>query len=61
MAKKSPDGKRFVKSDDLSTAFSQTEAFSNLYLELATNDESASNFVNGVIPYDIATSIKNEK
>lgn len=58
---KSPDGKRFVKSDDLSTAFSQTEAFSNLYLELATNDESASNFVNGVIPYDIATSIKNEK
>ena len=47
---KSPDGKRFIKSDELSTAFSQTEAYSQLFMELATDTTSASNFVNGIIP-----------
>lgn len=34
---KSADGKRFVKSDELRTEFSQTEAYSELYMELVTN------------------------
>lgn len=50
---KSPDGKRFIKSEELSTAFSQTEAFSKLFMELATNTEAATNFVNGIIPTSI--------
>lgn len=49
---KSPDGKRFIKSDELSTAFSQTEAYSQLFMELATDAESASKFVNGVAPVE---------
>ena len=52
---KSMDGKRFVKSEEISTAFSQTEAYSNLFMELATNDEKAAEFVNGIIPADIST------
>lgn len=52
---KSPDGKRFVKSNEISTAFSQTEAYSNLFMELATNAEAAANFVNGIIPGTSAT------
>lgn len=47
---KSPDGKRFIKSEELSTAFSQTEAFSQLFMSLATNPEQAAEFVNGVVP-----------
>lgn len=47
---KSADGKRFIKSDELSTAFSQTEAYSNLFIELATDSEKASAFINGIIP-----------
>ena len=47
---KSLDGKRFVKSDELSTAFSQTEAYSKLFMELATDDKAAANFFNGIIP-----------
>lgn len=47
---KSPDGKRFVKSEELATAFSQTEAYSILFMELSTNTEAAIKFVNGVIP-----------
>ena len=51
---KSPDGKRFVKSEELSTAFSQTEAYSQLFMELATDAEAASAFVNGIVPADMA-------
>ena len=47
---KSADGKRFVKSEELSAAFSQTEAYSDLYMELATNADEAAKFVNGIVP-----------
>ena len=51
---KSPDGKRFMKVNDagvpLSVAFSQTEAYSQLFMELATNADEASKFVNGIVP-----------
>ena len=47
---KSADGKRFIKSEELSTAFSQTEAYSDLYMELATNADEAAKFVNGIVP-----------
>ena len=52
---KSPDGKRFVKSEELSTAFSQTEAYSKLFMELATNDVKAAEFVNGIIPKSVSS------
>lgn len=47
---KSPDGKRFIKSEELREAFSQTEAYSELFMELATNAEAASAFINGIMP-----------
>lgn len=47
---KSPDGKRFIKSEELRIAFSQTEAYSDLFMELATNDNAAVEFVNGIVP-----------
>lgn len=50
---KSPDGKRFIKSDELSTEFSQTEAYSLLFTELATDADKAAEFVNGIIPAGI--------
>ena len=47
---KSDDGKRFIKSKELSEAFSQTEAYSILFTELATDSQAASYFVNAIIP-----------
>ena len=47
---KSPDGKRFVKTVDLRECFTQTEAYSELFMELSTNAELAAAFVNGIIP-----------
>lgn len=49
---KSPDGKRFIKSEEISTAFSQTEAYSQLFMELATNADAAATFVNSIMPVD---------
>ena len=51
---KSPDGKRFIKSKELSEAFSQTEAYSKLFMELATDADAAAAFINAVIPSTVA-------
>lgn len=51
---KSPDGKRFMKSEEISNEFAQTEAYSILFMELATDDKEASKFVNGIVPSDLA-------
>lgn len=50
---KSLDGKRFVKSEEIREAFSQTEAYSNLFMELATDATAAADFVNGIIPKNL--------
>ncbi len=48
--KKSEDGKRFIKHDDITEEFTQTEAYSNLFMELATNADEAVAFINAVVP-----------
>lgn len=57
---KSDDGKRFIKVNDagvpLSIGFSQTEAFSQLFMELATDADAAAKFINGIVPKDIEIS-----
>ena len=50
---KSPDGKRFIKSEELRTEFSQTEAYSELYMELVTDTNAAITFFNGLIPNNL--------
>lgn len=54
---KSDDGKRFIKSQELRDAFEQTEAYSELYMELATNAEAAIEFVKGIVPNDLAKQL----
>ena len=47
---KSLDGKRFVKSKEISEAFSQTEAYNDLFMALALDENEAAAFVNGLLP-----------
>lgn len=56
---KSLDGKRFEKSDKLRTEFEQTEAYSQLFMELSTDADAASKFVNGIMPSE-SSAIKKE-
>ena len=58
---KSPDGKRFIKSDEIATAFTQTEAYSQIFMELATDAKAASEFVNGIIPKDMADEVAKQQ
>lgn len=47
---KSDDGRRFIKSDEIYVDFEQTEAYSQLFMELCTDSKAASDFVNGIMP-----------
>lgn len=47
---KSLDGKRFIKSEEILNEFIQTEAYSELFMELAFDAEKAAAFVNGITP-----------
>lgn len=56
---KSSDGRRFIKSKELSEAFSQTEAYVELFMELATDDVKASKFIEGILPPNDAKANKS--
>lgn len=47
---KSPDGRQFMKSEGISKSFESTEAYSMLFMELATDADKAAEFVNGITP-----------
>lgn len=51
---KSADGRRFIKSKEISEAFTQTEAYSELFMELATDAKAAEAFIKGIMPADVA-------
>ena len=57
---KSPDGKRFIKSEELSKAFTQTEAYSKLFMELASDSQAASDFVKAIIPASIQNEVNKQ-
>ena len=58
--KKSEDGRRFIKSEELSKEFAETEAYSDLYMELVSDDKKAADFINGIIPkIDTAAALPN--
>lgn len=50
---KSVDGKRFIKSEELSAEFEQTNAYDVLFMELIQNPEAAAEFIAGIMPGDV--------
>lgn len=53
--KRSLDGKRFEKSEEISREFSQTGAYDQIFMELVTGGEQVvAEFINGVIPNEVA-------
>lgn len=51
--KKSMDGKRFIKNQQLREEFESSEAYSTLFMELVTDTDAAVEFMNGIIPADM--------
>ena len=58
---KSADGRRFIKNEEITNAFAQTEAYSDLFMELATNAEAASEFINAIVPQDMSIKAGDQK
>ena len=56
---RSADGRRFIKSEEMASAFSHTEAYSQMFMELATDADSASAFISGIMPSDLAEEVAN--
>lgn len=54
---KSTDGRRFIKNQEVLDDFRQTEAYSVLFMELATNSEAAAEFINGIVPKEVASGL----
>lgn len=58
---KSNDGKYFKKSIEISEAFSQTEAYSELFMEIAGSPEKASEFIKGIIPAALKEEVNKQQ
>ncbi len=54
---KSDDGKQFIKNEEERRKFEQCPAYSKIFMELVLNDKVASDFVNGVIPEEMADRV----
>lgn len=53
---KSEDGRRFIKSPEISKAFKETEAFNSLFMRLISDGGEAAKFTNGIIPPQMTPS-----
>lgn len=61
---KSPDGRRFMKSDEIFKDFEESGAYDEFYMNLCTDDEAGLAFINGILPADIRAEmdkIRKEK
>lgn len=58
---KSDDGRRFVKSEELTREFMETPAFSEIYMGLVTDDKAAAEFINKVFPSSLVAEIEKAK
>lgn len=55
---KSDDGRQFIKNDEVRARFEQCPAYSKIFMELVLNDKVAADFVNGVVPPEMAERVK---
>ena len=55
--KKSDDGRKFIRNDEILEDFVSTEAYSILYSEIAMDANKAAEFVNGILPDDMSKEI----
>ena len=58
---KSDDGRRFIKSPEISKAFSENPAYSEIFMELATDADKAAEFVNGIVPAEAKQELQAQQ
>lgn len=58
---KSDDGRKFMKSPEILADFKATEAYSQIFMELLQNDETATEFIKKVLPSDLIEEVEKEE
>lgn len=58
---KSDDGKRFIKTKELTDAFMSSAAYDEIFFKLTTNEEYASKFINGIMPDDFVEDVNDSE
>ena len=61
VGRRSEDGRRFIKNQEIIDDFVQTDAYSELFIELATNAGQAAAFMNGIIPASMQEEVKKHQ
>jgi hypothetical protein len=59
VGRRSEDGRRFMKSPDITNEFLQTEAYSEMFMSLVTDATAASEFIKGIVPQEMSQKIEN--
>lgn len=58
---KSDDGRRFIKSDELTLEFTQTPMYDSILTKLTSDNDAATKFITTVIPANAAKDLPNIK
>jgi len=58
---RSDDNVRFIKSEEIAEGFKQTDAYSELFMEMVTNAESAALFIQGIVPPEVNDNLKKNE
>lgn len=55
---KSDDGRRFIKTQEVKDEFTQLQAYSDIFMELAMDDKAGAAFMKGIMPDTLSDTIK---
>lgn len=58
VGKRSEDGKKFVKNDEVVSDFMDSPAYSVMFMELVTDSKAATEFIKGIVPKDMVDKIE---
>lgn len=58
VGKKSEDGRRFIKNEEITNDFLQSGAYSEFFMQLVTDANSGAKFIQAVLPADLVTKSK---
>jgi len=57
VGRRSEDGKRFIKTEDITNEFLQSDAYSELFMNLVSQTDGAVEFITGIMPADMAKKV----
>lgn len=58
IGKRSEDNRRFIKNQEITDDFMQTDAYTKVFMELVTDAEAGANFINGIVPAEFAAAMR---